>query len=133
MDRDELARSAFLRMLGSETTPLSPEEEREYRAWLRHYQPRDIDPATGEPHEDVKYDYRGYWKAHQGPGSRGMLPVQFEGAHGPDTFKQSEHPTFSQESQYSRGPHEGGMWLGETFLAQPKMSVSHKKGGSRGR
>jgi hypothetical protein len=110
-----------------ETTRLSPDEEREYQRWVKHYALKDIDPRTGEPYDDVRYDMRGYWKANYLRGMAGFGPPQFAGAHGPDTFKQHGHPTFSQESQYSRGPWDGGMWIPgtETLLQQPPMAVSH--------
>jgi hypothetical protein len=110
-----------------EQTILNPNEERKYQQWLKHYQPKDIDPATGEPYDDVMYDYRGFWKANQGPDKMaGYGPIQFEGAHGPDTFKQHGHPTFSQESQYSIGPSDGGMWVGDELFQQPRMTRSNK-------
>lgn len=109
-----------------ETTFLRPEEEKRYKKWTRHYKLRDIDPKTEEPYSDVKYDLRGYWKAGQVPGMAGFGPPQFEGVHGPDTWKQHGHETFSQESKYAR-PGEGGMWVGETFLEQPKMRRSNAR------
>lgn len=130
--RDDVrARTAPLMQRIMETTRLTPEEEREYHRWIKHYGVKDIDPATGEPYDDVHYDMRGYWKANYVPGMAGFGPPQFEGAHGPDTFKQHGHPTFSQESQYSKGPRDGGMWIpgSEVLLAQPPMAVSHRKGG----
>src|SRR5262245_16186890 len=95
----------------SEVTRLSPNDERTYQKWIRHYKLKDIDPATGEPYDDVRYDIRGYWKANYVPGMAGFGPPQFDGAHGPDTWKQHGHPTFSQESMYSRGPWDGGLWV----------------------
>lgn len=101
----------------SETTPLSPAEEQAFQQWAIANRVPDVD------HPDSHYDYRGFWKATQGaPHPSG------EALHFPDTFKQHGHPTFSQESQFSRGPSDGGMWVGskvDTFLAQPPMAVSH--------
>ena len=70
-------------------------------------------------HPDSHYDYRGYWKQY------GNAPIRFGIDHFTDTYKQHGHPTFSQESQYSRGPMDGGMWVNDQFLAQPPMAVSH--------
>ncbi len=90
----------------AETTPLSPVDEIAFRIWAKQNGIHDVD------HPDSHYDYRGFWKATQGaahgaPGS---------GEHFPDTFKQHGHPTFSQESQYSAGPFDGGRWVGEQFV-----------------
>jgi len=99
----------------TETTQLSPAEEVAFRRWAAE------NGITNYDHQDAHYDMRGFWKSTQGaahpPGS-----VQ----HFPDTFKQHGHPSFSQESQYSKGPSDGGMWVGgDTYLAQPPMAVSH--------
>lgn len=93
----------------AETTKLDPLEEALFKSWgVANHLP-DIDQP------DAHYDYRGFYKASQGavhpPGS-----VE----HFPDTFKQHGHPTFSIESMYSRGPWDGGMWMGDTYL--PHMS-----------
>jgi hypothetical protein len=109
-----------------EVTQLTPAEETAFRAWVERNGITDLD------HPDSHYDYRGFWKATGGapraPGlmtSRGTVGPP---GHFPDTFKQHGHPTFSQESQYSRGPRDGGMWVGEndTLLAQPPMAPSHQ-------
>jgi hypothetical protein len=101
----------------TETTQLSPLEEQLFQRWVGQNKIPDLD------HPDSHYDYRGFWKSSQGashpPGSE---------MHFPDTFKQHNHPTFSQESQYSKGPWDGGMWVNDTFLSQPPLAVSHKQG-----
>ncbi len=100
----------------NERTRLSPSEERAFQAWVKANKITDVDQAP--------YDYRGYWKEH------GNKPVKFGVDHFTDTYKQHGHPTFSQESQYSRGPSDGGLWVGTRddapFLAQPPMAVSHE-------
>jgi hypothetical protein len=123
--------SAPLRSLlsGRDTTRLTPDEERAFQQWTVTNRITDVD------HPESRYDYRGYWKSTGGaPVEPGMFVSHGAGqqlprrAHFTDVFKQHGHPTFSQESQYSRGPSEGGMWIGpdaETFLAQPPMAVSH--------
>jgi hypothetical protein len=97
-----------------DTTNLSPDDEARFQAWARTNGLQDVD------HPDSHYDYRGFWQATGGaphaPGSE---------MHFPDTFKQHGHPTFSQESQYSRGPWDGGMWIDDHYQAQPPMAVSH--------
>src|SRR5262245_13980 len=98
-----------------EVTPLSPLEELSFRRWAQQNQITDVD------HPQSFYDYRGYWK------STGGKPHK-PGDHFPDTFKQHGHPTFSVESQYSKGPWDGGMWAGETFIPQaPPLAVSHRQ------
>jgi hypothetical protein len=98
----------------AEITPLSPQDEVAFRAWAHANRIENYD------HPDAHYDMRGFWKATSGaphpPGRE---------QHFPDTFKQHGHPTFSQESQYSAGAADGGQWVGDTYLAQPKMAVSH--------
>ena len=99
----------------AETTLLSPIEEALFNAWGKANGIEDVDAP------ESSYDYRGFFKATNGavhpPGS-----VE----HFPDTFKQHGHPTFSVESIYSKGPHDGGMWAGETYLPEMKPAVSHE-------
>ena len=99
-----------------DVTFLSPSQERMFQRWAKNNKITDVDDPNSH------YDYRGFWKAQGGPN------IRFGVEHFPDTFKQRGHPTFSQESQYSRGLSEGGMWIPgtETLLQQPKMAVSHK-------
>lgn len=97
-------------------TQLSPLEELSFRKWIQDNQITDLD------HPDSHYDYRGFWKRY------GPVPVKFGQDHFTDEFKQPGHPTFSQESIYSRGPYQGGMWVGgDTYLAQPPMATSRDK------
>jgi len=98
----------------NETTSLSPLEEALFQKWVGQNGLGEVDAP------DAHYDMRGFWKSTQGaphpPGSE---------QHFPDTFKQHGHPTFSQESQYSKGAYDGGMWNGDNFIPQPPMAVSH--------
>ena len=86
-----------------EVTPLSPAEETQFRQWVATNGITDLD------HPDSHYDYRGFWKQTKGAPHK-------KGDHYPDTFKQHGHPTFSVESQYSKGPGDGGTWKGDTFV-----------------
>jgi|GEM_PF-3490754 len=92
-----------------ETTQLAPEEQAAFEAWLKQNNVHDIDDPRSH------YDYRGAFKAGIGrePGAEG---------HFPDTFKQHGHETFSGESQYSKGPGDGGTWQGDTFIP-PKSGM----------
>lgn len=91
-----------------ERTVLTPFEEWRFREWAKANNVTDVD------HPELRYDYRGYWKstAAKGQDTRKDYP---DGPHFPDTYKQHGHPTFSEESQYSTGPGDGGTWIGERF------------------
>jgi len=85
-------------------TKLTPEEEARFLKWAA--------PRMGDLED---YDLRGAWKANAQAASNGHLP---------DTFKKPNHPTFSQESQYSTPDQMGGQWLndgrgGWVFMASP--------------
>ena len=98
----------------SETTPLSPGEERLFRAWAKAQGVRDLD------HPASRYDYRGYWKHVVSKGEKGTQIDPKDGQrHFPDTFKQHGHPLFSAESQYSRGKSDGGQWLPGDVIVGP--------------
>jgi hypothetical protein len=107
----------------AEITALTPDEEAQFQQWIRANNIKDLD------HPDSRYDYRGYWKATGGaPRQPGLMlsngrtgPI----GHLPDTFKQHGHESFSQESQYSRGPFDGGMWVEDTLVQPPPMTASH--------
>lgn len=100
----------------NETTKLTPMEEVLFKAWTKANGIEDADAP------DSFYDYRGFYK-----GTNGQIHGAANKDHFPDTYKTHGHPTFSQESKYSRGPWDGGMWMGEHFLPQPPMALSHTK------
>lgn len=103
--------------MAQEVTKLSPLEEALFQKWAKQNW-----HATGiSNHETEPYDMRGFWL------DKDALSRWHPGQHFPDTYKQHAHPTFSQESTYSKGPFDGGMWLEDTYLPQPKLAVSHKK------
>lgn len=87
-------------------TSLTPAEERKYRAWaIRQNRLNDT----------TDYDLRGAWKGNALAASNGHLP---------DTYKKPNHPTFSQESQYSTPDQTGGQWVQApsgkwVFMASP--------------
>jgi hypothetical protein len=88
----------------NETTHLDDSDEKKFLSWAREHNVRDVD------HPESHYDYRGYWREHAGDSVRGGVD------HFPDTYKQHGHPTFSTESRYSRGPGDGGNWLGDDYF-----------------
>jgi len=80
-------------MADSYDTQLSPQEVPGFNAWKQQYAPNDA---------GTDYDLQGAFKA-------GLKPDPQRG-HFPDTFKKPNHPTFSTESQYSKGDTVGGKW-----------------------
>src|SRR5574344_1807268 len=88
-----------------------PNNSRTYERWAdaiaRH---KSINIAN-----DKTYDYRRYYNENTEASWR-MLQVNTK-EHFPDTYKLPVHPTFSNESVYSRGPQMGGNWLNDsTFV-----------------
>lgn len=75
-------------------TPLAPADEQKFQAWKQKFAPND---------SGADYDLRGAYKA-------GLTPDPARG-HWPDTFKKPNHPTFSDQSQYSgKDGNVGGHW-----------------------
>jgi len=74
-------------------TPLSPQEEARFQTWAK---------AHNRQADTFDYDLRGAWKADAKAASNGHLP---------DTWKKPNHPTFSDESQYSNAQMPGGQWV----------------------
>ncbi len=90
----------------AETTTLSPDEERQFQAWVSANK-----TAPGvRNYQEAPYDMRGFWQ------DKKARAAWKPGEHFPDTYKQHGHPTFSVESKYSKGPNDGGRWEGETFV-----------------
>lgn len=73
-------------------TVLTPEEETAYKAWAK---------ALGPQGNTYDYDMRGAYKAGAGQAANG---------HFTDQFKKPNHPTFSDQSQYSTATTPGGAW-----------------------
>lgn len=59
------------------------------------------------------YDYESYYNSN--PSAAWKQYERLE--HFPDTYKLPNHPTFSEESIYSRGPNMGGSWVNDTTFA----------------
>ena len=104
----------------NERTLLTPIEEVAFQDWVKAVGITNVD------HPASRYDYRGYWKSVASKG-KDQRKAYADGPHFPDTYKQHGHPTFSQESRYSTGPSDGGMWVGESFVPQPAMMPSHEQ------
>lgn len=80
-------------------TRLTPEQEAAYRLWVTTLPER----LRG----DYDYDLRGAWLAGDRPDGEGHMT---------DRWKKPWHPTFSEESVYSRPGVQGGRWEGDTFV-----------------
>lgn len=114
-----------------ERTILNPKEEEKFQIWaLKNGVPNPDDP-------NHFYDYRGAYIADEGPDKNG---------HWTDKYKQHGHETFSQESQYSNGPGDGGTWIknkkgedifvpaqniGETVLQSPRNEFQLQQPGQQ--
>lgn len=106
-----------------EVTSLTPEDEQAFNQWVAQNRIKDVD------HPDSHYDYRGYWKGVVSKGqNETAINPQDHRLHYPDTYKQHGHPTFSVESQYSRGLQDGGQWLGDSLIAPPVASHNQSLG-----
>jgi hypothetical protein len=75
---------------GQYNTPLPPQGEAAFQNWTQQQS-----QALGRnvANDNYDYDLRGWWQANQG--------ASMSGAHLTDQFKKPNHPTFSDESQYS--------------------------------
>jgi hypothetical protein len=80
-------------MSGDFNTPLSAEDEAKFQQFIQ---------ASGRQKDLYNYDLRGAWKADAKAAGNGHLP---------DTWKKPNHPTFSEESQYSSPENQGGRWI----------------------
>ena len=107
--------------MNNETTRLTPDEEAAFQAWARANDIRDVD------HAQSRYDYRGYWKQIASKGGEATR-VYDDGLHFTDKFKQHGHETFSRESQYSAGPHDGGRWIAPPIPGSELMMTSRGPG-----
>lgn len=56
------------------------------------------------------YNYEAYFNANYEDAMKQLTNLQ----HFPDTYKLPNHPTFSNESIYSRGPIMGGSWVNDS-------------------
>ena len=108
----------------SETTRLSPQDEAQFQSWARANGVRDVDDPRS------RYDYRGYWKRIASQGGQ-QTKMYDDGLHFTDQFKQHGHPTFSVESQYSAGPHDGGRWVGEDYVPSGADMLATSRGPAR--
>lgn len=100
--------------MSKEETFLSPLQEVLFRRWIAAN--KDVPGIQGWDQPDARYDIRGFFADKE------RLADWKPGDHGPDTYKQHGHPTFSVESKYSRGLQDGGQWIGEALIDPPMPS-----------
>lgn len=78
---------------GRYNTALTPEQEQQFQVWAK---------SLGKQGSSYDYDMRGAWLNGAGQAANG---------HFPDTYKKPNHPTFSDQSQYSgMDGYQGGQW-----------------------
>jgi hypothetical protein len=81
-----------------QNTKLSPQDEQKYLRWAT---------ANNKINDTYDYDLRGAY-------INGLAGVN--GDHSPDTFKKTNHPTFSNQSiNNGVGGQYGGVWVGDRF------------------
>ena len=109
-------------------TTLSKENENRFQKWAKE---KSSELGRNVLNDLEDYDLRGYW-INGGYKEKGA-------GHMPDTFKKPNHPSFSNESQYSGVPDayggttKGGRWIGNdesgwSFEPSPRMlKTTHTK------
>lgn len=66
--------------------------------------------------ENNDYDFYSYYR-------NGNTADHVPGAHFPDTYKLTNHRTFSNESIYATPENPGGSWKGDTYIPAPKQKA----------
>lgn len=94
-------------------TNLNKDDEEAYQVWLQSLKDNNI---INQHDNGMNYDYRGYWQDYFKDVKE--PPALQAGVHLPDAYKKPNHPTFSKESKYAKGPYEqfAGSWDGEKFI-----------------
>jgi hypothetical protein len=97
---------------GQYNTQLDPMREAQFQNWLQQRSQQTGRPAGNDLFD---YDMRGAWLANAQATANGHLP---------DTFKKPNHPTFSDQSQYSTDATPGGQWMqqGDSWAFQPSTT-----------
>jgi hypothetical protein len=98
---------------GQYNTALDPMREVQFQNWMQQRSQQTGRPAANDLYD---YDMRGAWLS-------GVSPDP-ETGHLPDTFKKPNHPTFSNQSQYSTDATPGGQWMqqGDGWAFQPSTT-----------
>lgn len=93
-------------------TKLSPIEEAIYNMWVLK---RSAEQGRNVEKDLYDYDLRGAYK-NLGPQGTPHLP---------DTFKKPNHPTFSDQSQYSTPLTPGGTWGENSYIPSDFVLFNH--------
>ena len=90
-------------------TELGNKKEQQFQDWYAETAANlGLDPNP-DAYEQA-YDYRGYWLNNRD------ADISSPDFHFPDTWKQPQHPTFSNESVYAKGIDGVGHWDGDKFI-----------------
>jgi len=98
-------------------TPLTDTERNKYQSWLDYQTGWNGSDPT---HASDDYDMQGFWKKY------GDTTIS---GHFTDEFKKPNHPTFSEESQYSGAPsawggtYQGGTWADDGSSYTPSAEM----------
>ena len=103
--KKQIATDPELRDWNKHNTELAPEEKIQFEAWKKKSDINEWDQGS--------YDIQGYYK-DQVLG-QGFDAVDKQG-HRPDTYKKPNHPTFSDQSKYSKEA-PAGFWEGDKYWA----------------
>jgi len=88
------------------------------------YNQNTIEGKNNIPFSDsLDYDYYSFY--------RNGDYKNYKGGHFPDTYKRTNHETFSNESIYSVPENTGGHWKGEEFIPANKSPYIMKDGGKK--
>ena len=121
-----LARNKRWAKPGPYITKLTPEEEREFRAWAidQHRQGRLMEPEQYFQTENTPYDLRGFWKAEKAGDPRATAEINpyDKQWHRPDVWKTPYEATFSDESIYAI-PGKTPRWVGDNSYQLPNGHV----------
>jgi hypothetical protein len=86
-------------------TLLSPQEQKDFQKWMSEGYDIDGRREYANPWDQGSYDIQGYWKSGAWKNNKDA------DAHGTDTYKKPNHPTFSTQSIYHNvDGHQGGVW-----------------------
>lgn len=91
------------------------------KTFIEWYNTNTPEGKAGIPYSQTgDYDYFSFYKSGEAK--------NYKGGHFPDTFKRTNHETFSNESLYSIPENPGGQWKGEKF--NPKGKFKKADGGN---
>ena len=118
-------------------TPLSPQEEKEFRAYIAdRSDPRDEGREFNPDAKITDYDMRGWWKAMKAGDPRAALRADENDPrmllHRSDYWKTPYDMTFSSESQWAH-PKKAPHWNDLDQLVTPDGKILYDDRASRGK